>query len=796
MPEHQSRIENERRTLAIISEFAVDLISMNSIEEILWHTAHNVVARIGFEDVVIYLYDSHRKRLIQKATFGNKNPYEFIILNPLALELGKGVVGKAALSQQPIIVNDTRKMPDYIVDDEERLSELAVPMVVDDQLIGVIDSEHPQANFYTQEQLDTVVTIASMVGTQISRINSVTELQKTIDKLEYSSKIQDSLFEIAELIFETNSVDEFCRRLHACIARLTFAKNFYIALQSQDKLSITLPYCVDELDDVEPDEQIMLDPVRPSITGYALMANKAILVYEKEMQAMLARKEVYILGSLPKAWLGVPFGDESQRGIVVVQSYSDDFAFTEKDKQLLSFVAKHIHNALERMQTRSELEFLALHDPLTQLPNRLLFSDRVKHAIAKSKRENTQSLAVFFLDLDRFKQVNDTHGHHVGDQLLIDVAKRIASCLRETDTLCRLGGDEFAILLENVTQQSIIERIANNIIQNVQQPICIDGIKIAISTSIGVASFDQQDLVENTLLVRADEAMYQAKILGRNQVYYYQHKQENEPTESYKIERDFVPAIENDELFLVFQPIVKLKSGLIVGAEALIRWQHPSLGFVAPDQFLPALEKSGLLHELDSYVVKKALKFVEQYQQDFTPKFRLSVNVSGASFSSEALMALLEEQFEQAPNLLKHLCIEITEQTIVDNIVNTQKSIRKMNRMGIHIALDDFGTGYSSLSYIHQFTFNTIKIDRAFIKNIEEAGNTSIVLETIVNLSNSLNIKTVAEGIETLEQFNLLQGLNCDRGQGYLMSKPVSEQEFVALLSDKCNQYILPHGVK
>lgn len=785
MPKEVVAQDQGRLYLSVISEFAVDLLKMNSVEQIVWHTAKNVVARLGFEDVVIYLFDPQTKRLVQKATYGEKNPSEYTILEPMEIELGTGIVGRAAITKRPIVIDDTRQYYDYIADDEQRLSELAVPMVVDDKLIGVIDSEHPDEGFYSQEQLDIVITIASMVATQISKLQSVIELQHTVDKLEYSSKIQDSLFEIAELIFETESLDEFYQRLHQCIARLTFAKNFYIARQSKDKKSITLPYCVDELDDVDANETIMLSDTKPSITGYVLMANKAYLVYENELRQMVDEGKVYILGSLPKAWLGVPFGDEKNRGIVVVQTYSDGYVFTEKDRQLLKFVAKHIHNAMERMQSKADLEFLALHDPLTKLPNRLLFADRVKHAIKTVKRKDETSLAVLFLDLDKFKQVNDSYGHHIGDHLLIEIANRIGECLRASDTLCRLGGDEFAILLEDITCENDTAVVANKIIERVQEVVTIDDLNISISTSIGVAGYRTQDISVNTLLVRADEAMYQAKILGRNRVYYYCEKNNKDNTESYKIERDFLAALENNELYLVFQPIVKLKTGAIVGAEGLIRWRHPALNIIPPDNFLPDIEKAGLLHHLDLYVVEAAMAFIAKHQDIFCEKFKLSINISGASFTAPELMDKLKYYYDNTPQLLNNLCIEITEQTIVDHIKNTQKNIRMMNSMGIHISLDDFGTGYSSLSYIHQFTFNTIKIDRAFIKNIEDGKNTGIILETIVNLSSSLNIKTVAEGIETKEQFKLLDGLKCDRGQGYFMSKPLEALPFINLVNSK-----------
>jgi len=784
---NKTLISKQQKYLTIVSTFAVDLLSMNSVNDIVWHAAKNVVAQLGFDDVVIYLFNEQKNKLIQAASYGNKNPCEYEILKPIEIELGQGVVGKVALSQQGIIIQDTSLEPDYIVDDEIRLSELTVPLVVDDRLIGVIDSEHPAKNFYDEEQLSTVVAIASMMATQISRFDMVNQLEKVIAKLEHSSKVQDSLFEIAELIFTTDNIDDFYQQLHLSIGRLTFANNFYIALQSDDKKSIVLPYCADEKDDVIHNEKISLETAIPSISGYVLKTNKPLLVYKDQIKQKLSNNEFHILGTLPQAWLGVPFGDELLKGLVVVQSYTDGYIFKEKDKQLLTFVAKHIHNAIERMQTKSELQFLALHDPLTKLPNRLLFTDRVEHAISRIKRNQSDYIAVLFLDLDRFKQVNDSYGHYVGDQLLKEVADRINSCLRGSDTLCRLGGDEFAVLLENVSSHANVERVASNIIKLVNQKVTIEDAQINISTSIGVTLFNQGKVSTNELLIQADEAMYRAKLNGRNQVYYYSEQDNEVKLYSYKLERDFLAAIEKEELYLVYQPIIDLRTGAISNAEALVRWQHSQQGSIGPNLFLPELERAGYLPELDLYVVKKAMCFLRENIQSLAPGFCLSVNISGQGFSEPSLLSMLKSYYQQSPKLLNYLCLEITEQTIVDNVDDTKNSIEAFHAMNIKIALDDFGTGYSSLSYINHFTFNILKIDRSFIKNLDQGQNNIVILEAIIKLSKSLSIKTVAEGIETKEQFRLLQQLGCDRGQGFYMCKPTSSDELFQLMLENTN---------
>jgi len=360
-----NQLKTEQQYLTIISEFAIDMLSIESIDQVLWHTAKNVVSKLGFEDVVIYLFDKKRKLLIQKAAFGAKSPFEDEIINPIEIKLGCGVVGEAAVAQTPIVVDDTRLHPSYIVDDHTRLSEIAVPMVIDGQLLGVIDSEHPDEGFYSEYKQRVMVAIASIIAVKISNIRMVTQLEDTIEKLEYSRKVQSSLFAITEIIFESKSMDEFYTHLHQFISRITFAHNFYVALLSDNEESFVIQYRVDEVDDIDETLDIKI-PFKgqdiPSITGYALILDKPLLIYEKEIKQMIQDKKFHLIGAIPKAWLGVPFGNESFRGIVVVQSYFGGYLFTDKDKRLLTFVAKHIRNAIESMRNKEALKLNASHD--------------------------------------------------------------------------------------------------------------------------------------------------------------------------------------------------------------------------------------------------------------------------------------------------------------------------------------------------------------------------------------------------------------------------------------------------
>lgn len=774
-------LKQEQKHLQIISDFAVDLLTINQLDKILWHLAKNVVANLGFEDVVIYLADNSQKNLHQQSAFGNKSTITDQLLAPISIAFGEGVVGKAAQNKKAQLISDTRQCDYYIIDDRTRLSELAVPILLNKKVIGVIDSEHSQVNFFTPEHQRTIIAIASIAATKISQTQAIIELQSTIKQLEYSSKIQDTLFDIAELIFSTDSLESFYKNLHTCIGRLTYANNFYIALSTDNGDSLDVPYFADELDTLPNNFYFPLNSKIPSITAYVVNNKKPLLAYEKDIQLLITQKKIRIIGSLPKGWLGVPFYSKNLTGIVVVQSYSDHYVFHEKDKQLLIFVAKHIRNAIERMQNKADMRFLALHDPLTKLPNRLLFTDRLEQAMIKSKRNKNKGLAVLFLDLDKFKNVNDTFGHYVGDQLLISVAKTIGDCLRQSDTLCRLGGDEFAILIENITTLSAIKKIADEIIKRVQTPLVIDDFEITTSTSVGVTYYQAEKANADDLLKQADEAMYSAKLHGRNQVIYYDSENMSEHSASHRIERDFLSALEADQLFFQFQPIVNLESQHIIAGEALIRWQHPELGLIAPDKFINELEHLSLIHHLDIYVLNHAINFLSKHQPILPLDFRLHINISGRGFNSPKLLKIIKSTTEQ---IRANLCLEITEQSMVDDVVTTKSSIDHYAQMGVTIALDDFGTGYSSLNYLDKFTFDELKIDQTFIKDSDRNDDADIILQTIIYLAKSLDIRTTAEGIETAQQLASLKLMQCNAGQGFYFSRPVSEQQLLTWLKN------------
>jgi diguanylate cyclase (GGDEF)-like protein len=770
------------KSLSITNQFTADIFLLNTVEEVLACLVKNIVEKFGFANAEIYTLDAGGISLSSFAVINNKVSG----VSHSVIPLNKGLVGQVAATKKALLIRDTREFDQYIETGGDHLSALAVPILVQEQLLAVVSSGHARTDYYTQAHLETLYELTFITSIKISQIRQIDVLNETIEHLEYSNKIQDALFDIAELTYTTNSTSEFYRHLHQCIKRLTFTKNFFVAFLKNDGKKIEFPYAVDEFDQDRIDENnqggifrsIELDPRKLSITAYALLKNEPVLLYEKDIRQMLADKVFHIIGSIPTVWLGVPFGEADKKGIVVVQSYSVDFLFQEKDKQLLSFVAKHIHNAIERMDAQQALQFLALYDGLTRLPNRSLFNDKIQNTYLLCQKGRSSNSAILFLDVDRFKQVNDTYGHHIGDKLLVAIAKSIKGALRETDTLARLGGDEFAILLEgNITHDTIL-RITESIIGVMKVPFKIDGLNISSSVSIGISTYDNDCDSAESLLIDADHAMYQAKLRGRNQYVFFNALENPHKSINVKLEYNFDNAIKNNQFIGFYQPLIDLETGSIAGVEVLVRWLHPKLGMLFPDVFIPILEKSGQIVQLDIYMLKLAVDNLTRWFDWLPETFKLNVNISTLGFSSEVFISFLQEQYSLSSDITSRLCIEITEASLISNVEAVKKHLAILKDINIPVALDDFGAGYSSLNYLHQFAFDILKIDKSFIEDLNKSNNKLLILNAIVNLAKSLKIKTTAEGIETIEQLQKIKELGCDLGQGYYIAKPLSDTDF------------------
>lgn len=429
-----------------------------------------------------------------------------------------------------------------------------------------------------------------------------------------------------------------------------------------------------------------------------------------------------------------------------------------------------------RKASEEEIERLAFYDLLTNTPNRHLLRDRLEQAIRVGTRERTQ-FAVLFLDLDHFKEVNDVHGHDVGDEVLIEVSQRLQAALRAQDTVCRQGGDEFILLLCPIDQPGA-QICVQKLLTAMAQPFLTTQGELKLSASIGVAMFPDDARSVQTLMRNADSAMYEAKHNGRNNYSFFSADMAQQSALRVAIERSLRSAVGTDELTLHFQPKLDLSSGALLGAEALLRWNSPTLGIMAPDTFIPVAEESGLIVPLGTWVLEQALAQIKAWHASGMGWLQVSVNVSAGQFWKQDLPELVANRLRASSVPAAMLDLELTERVAM---VNPQEGVlicQRLKRLGVSLSMDDFGTGYSSLSYLSRLPMDVLKIDQSFVQRLGDDQHDAQIVRSVVQLAHSLNLRTVAEGVETTEQHRFLQTLGCDQGQGYLFARPLPASAF------------------
>jgi diguanylate cyclase (GGDEF)-like protein len=443
-------------------------------------------------------------------------------------------------------------------------------------------------------------------------------------------------------------------------------------------------------------------------------------------------------------------------------------------EELNRYIAEQERIGQQLQESKDHFRHAAFHDALTNLPNRTLLTENLKFVIERAKNQEDYQFAVLFLDLDRFKNVNDSLGHSIGDQLLIAMARRLESCIREADIVARLGGDEFAVLLDGIPNGTEATNMAQRIQQKLSSSFNLSGHEVFTSTSIGIAlSSTGYDHPEN-MLRDADTAMYRAKAQGKACYEVFDKGMHTHAVYLLQMENDLRRALDREEFRVFYQPIVSLENGNLAGFEALIRWQHPERGFVNPSDFIPLAEDTGLIVPIGKWILRKACQQLCQWQWQ-SPNNRnlfMSVNLSSKQVSQPDLVAQISSVLEETSVDPKHLKLELTESAVMHNADMAARLLKRLKALGVQLSIDDFGTGYSSLGYLHRFPVNTLKIDRSFIGRIGEAAE-------------NMGMDVVAEGVETLSQLTQLRKLNCQYGQGYLFSRPVDAESVAAWISRK-----------
>jgi len=510
----------------------------------------------------------------------------------------------------------------------------------------------------------------------------------------------------------------------------------------------------------------------------------------------------YLPGAWPAQMVAV-FGDSAQRHLLLLplqqsddcvgvlallrgpkeQSESADTdGWSAETIHCVEAVGGQIYLAIQRSRVERLFRNCNARDQLTQLPDRLLFNQQLTRSIAITLEKDVM-LGVAFLDLDRFKNINDTLGHAAGDCLLKQVAERLQSCTRGYDVVARWGGDEFTLLLCDLRSAEDITNIAERILQRLNAPFHVQGEELYVTASLGIALAPYDGKDEQTLLRNADAAMYQAKARGRNNYQIYFEEINADARIQLNLETDLRKALDNKELFLCYQPQVDLRTGKWIGMEALIRWQHPTLGMIPPGKFIVIAEETGLIEPIGKWVLQQACAQYCAWQEVGFPKLRLAVNLSAQQFHRSNLVRSVVEVMQQTGFDARYLELEVTESAAMHDVSFAIEVLKKFSHFGIQIAMDDFGTGYSSLSVLKHFPLDTIKIDRSFVQDLVDSPSDAAIASTIIALAKGLNFKVLAEGIETLEQMAVLNEMGCDYAQGYWFSRPLTVQQVDEMLA-------------
>ena len=710
---------------------------------------------------------------------------------------------------------------------------LGVPLVRAGAVVGgIVMQSYREDTQYSQQDLDLLSYVAQHVQTALERREAHLELGRRVTdrtaalreanrvlrqqvlQRQRGERLQSALFRIAELANTSESMDTFYAAVHKVISGLLYARNFYIALVDEQTGCLHFPYSVDEVDATRPPRAH-----GRGATEYVLRHATPLLADPAKLDELVTLDEIRNFGSRSLCWLGVPMlWDGHAIGVLALQSYSPEHTYNERDQELLTFVSYHITNALqrkhattslrqaysslerrvsertralalanrdlreqiaERERVERRLKYETLHDSLTGLPNRTLLLQRLEQALHRYHGDAQEPFAVLFIDLDRFKVINDSVGHLVGDDLLFQVGGRIRACLKTRDLVARLGGDEFAVLLEGTGETSKAQVIAERIIEELHAPFRLGAKEIFTSASIGITLAKPHYKRPEELLRDADAAMYNAKDGGRHRAALFDDRLRRDALSLLDMESDLRHALSRNEFVPFYQPIVELEDGRVVGYEALLRWHHPRRGLLLPGDFLVIAEECGCSEDIDWQIFEQVCVHAPRLIES---EGFISINVSGRHFRSTDLDKQLLALFEKHAVPTRCIRIEVTERALLENPDQVQRMLKNLRQHGVGVALDDFGTGYSSLSYLHRYPFETLKIDQSFIAELslgEEESQGLALVRAIQVLADSLKMKVIAEGIEHEHQREALLRVGCRYGQGFLFSRAQSAENWV-----------------
>ena len=785
---------------------------------------HAVVGTLMFaENFLIVLYDAERDtlRFIYFADSKDSVLPDASVETP-ASEMGNSLTLAMMRSGQPamgpsLLLRERFGLQKVSAYGPDSADWLGVPMLGERGVCGgVVVQAYDRPNSYRAEERALLAYVAQHILTALQRKQAQDELERRVEERtaelrvqvhqrERGEALQAALYAIAELSSSERDMSDMLRRIHDVVRELMYAENFFIVLRNSERRTLRFIYFADVKDPglVNPAVEIPESEMDASRTVALMRHGRPLRGGGRELARQLGVPEGVAVGTPAVDWLGVPMAEDGQvRGAVVVQSYDPSVPrYTEEDSSLLGYVAQHILTALARKQTQVELErrvhertqdlasavgrlqdeivqrerveqkltYAALHDSLTGLPNRAYLVEALERSLSRLRTHPGAAFAVLFLDLDRFKVINDSVGHLVGDELLKLAGIRLTACVPSHGVVARLGGDEFAILLEHGVDTQGACQVAQRIIDAISEPMSIAGKELFSSASVGIVMSDQRYDSTDELLRDADFAMYRAKAAGRQRFEVYDERLHSETLRALDTEGDLRRALIRFEFEPHFQPIVRLADGATVGYEALIRWRHPERGILLPEDFLSLAEESGSAEQIDWQMFDKTCEHVRSLVSEGQ---YVTFNLSPRHFRSTELPRRFLDLLARHGISPANARVEVTEGTLLENPDQVCAMIAELRGGGVLVALDDFGTGYSSLSYLHRFPLHALKIDRSFIASLRPGGTaaSTAIVRAVLALAQTLGLEVVAEGVETEAQRACLLELGCEFGQGFLFA--------------------------
>ncbi|MBS1230124.1 MAG: response regulator receiver modulated diguanylate cyclase/phosphodiesterase with sensor(s) [Proteobacteria bacterium] len=637
------------------------------------------------------------------------------------------------------------------------------------------------------EQRWFLMTVTPLPGTPpkgavVMHLN-ITEHKKSERRIAYLNRVYAMLSGINTLIVRVNDRDDLFREACQIAVEAGGFRMALIALVDRDTSTIVPVASAGKDDELLSAIEGLLalsESAKTTMVAQAIREKKSIVSNHSQADSRLTLGKRYAEAGVRSMAIFPLIVAGEAVGVITLYASEIEF-FQDEELKLLSELAGDIAFAMDHIDKQDRLLYLAYYDVLTGRPNRVLLYDRLEQGL-KAARRNESLLAVIFVDLDNFKRVNDTLGHSIGDTLLREVASRLVLCVRDTDTVGRLGGDEFGIILPGIGSTEDVAMVARKLIESCARPHVIDGHELFVSASVGITVFPDDATDSENLVRNADTAMYRAKDLGRNTYQFFTVEMNRNTQSKMKLEGDLRHALARSEFLLHYQPKVSCSTGKVTGFEALLRWQHPLRGLVGPMEFIPILEETGLIVPVGEWVLNTACLQAQRWYDDGLGTLSMAVNVSGRQIHLTDLCETVSKALASSGLAPSCLELELTESQLMQDVEGIIALLRRLKAMGVRLSVDDFGTGYSSLAYLKRFPIDCLKVDQAFVRDIIADANDVSITRAIITLAHNLQLKVVAEGVETEGQLGLLIANHCDEVQGYYFSRPLPVDEATALL--------------